>query len=503
MRMAAAACAVLALPGCVVPRATGPAAPTSPTNDVKMSADGFMPDWVDGLTIVQDGSEDATCPWATAYPVVPGAAALTKALAEDVRARVKTARGGAGADRFACIEPANSTGLQIGFDFLIASADVIGVRLTNHDVAMDDFTNVQTYWYDGRTRKESTPVSLLSSAGLSSLCERIAQILAQRPGTDDEFARAALNENYREDTLSDLSFDSDGALHARFTVAEIQPVGVPAQEVVIPRAEVTPWLSDFGHRAQAQALHPEHRLTLGVTPGASDPTSPQPSEPEVAAGQMTPPVGPTVDCHAVKCIALTFDDGPGPYTARLLADLKQFNAHATFFVIGQHVVASPRLVRAEFAGGHEVGNHSWSHPELTRLTVAQVDRQLQLTDNAIHRATGQTPTLVRPPYGAVNAAVKRQIARPVILWNRDTLDWKVRNAQHVTDAVLGSARPGDIVLMHDIHPTTVDAVPGILQALTEQGYHFVTVSQLLQGVRLNPGQAYSGNPGSADPAAAP
>ncbi|HEY6795509.1 MAG TPA: polysaccharide deacetylase family protein [Kineosporiaceae bacterium] len=462
-----------------------------------------MPDWIDGLTIVQDGSEDATCPWATAYPVVPGAAALTKALAEDVRLAINAARGGAGADRSACTEPKNSTGLQIGFDFLLASADVIGVRLTNHDAGMDNYTYVRTYWYDGRTGGESTPVSLLSGPGLSSLCDRIVQTLNQRLGNDHGWAKSALNENYREDNLSDLSFDSDGALHARFTRSQIEPITVPPQEVVIPRAEVAPWLSDFGHRAQAQALHPEHRLTLEITPVASDPGSPEPSEPVAPASPVTTPSGPTVDCHAVKCIALTFDDGPGPYTARLLADLKQFGAHATFFVIGQHVVASPRLVRAELADGHEVGNHSWSHPELTRLASTQVDRQLQLTDTALQRATGQTPTLVRPPYGSVNAAVKQQIARPVILWNRDTLDWKVRNAQHVTDAVLGSARPGDIVLMHDIHPTTVAAVPGILQALTDQGYHFVTVSQLLQGIRLNPGQTYSNNPDVADPAAAP
>lgn len=525
---AATACTVLmlvlALPGGASGGGTGPAASPTPSGNVRISADGFMPDWIDGLTIAQDASGDRTCPWTTAYPVVPGAEALTTALATDVRDRVAVARGdGSGQDRFACIEPTNSTGLRIGFDFLIASRDVVGVRLTSHDVALDDRTTVQTYWYDGRTGKQSAPVALFSDSGLAALGERIAQILAGRPGNDESWARAALSPANRAEALSDVSFDGDGAVHVRFTRAQVQPVSVPPQEVVIPAAMVSGWLSAFGRRAQAQAVKPEPRLTLRTEPPVSrsaasgsavsrsavsgsptaepvpsptaEPASSPTTEPVAPTRPVTPPDDPAVDCRTAKCIALTFDDGPGPFTAQLLADLQQYDARATFFVLGRQAVASPGLIRAEIDGGHEVGSHSWSHPELTRLTPAQVTRQLALADTALRAATGQAPTLVRPPYGALNATVKREAARPVILWNRDTLDWKYRNAQHVVDAVLGTARPGDIVLMHDIHPSTVEAVPKILAALAQQGYHFVTVSQLLRGVPLNAGQTYFARPG--------
>lgn len=496
------AAVALTIAGCTsAGKPTPVSSPSTPdvktTPDVKISADGFMPSWIDGLMIMQDGSEDAACPWATAYPVVPGADALTKAMATDVRGRVAAARGdSSGQDRFACVEPAHSTGLQIGFDFLIASADVVGVRLTSHDVSLDNRTTVQTYWYDGRAGTQSPPVSLFTDEGLSHLCDRIVRDLARRRGINRSWAEAALTPDYREDTLSDLSFDSAGAVHARFAYTQIQPVSVPPQEVIIPGADISPWLSEFGRRAQAQAVKPERRLSLAGSPTPSGSTS---SRPTVPTGPVTPPEGPTVDCHAVKCIALTFDDGPGPYTARLLSDLKQYDAHATFFVIGQHVAASPGLVRAELAAGHEVGNHTWSHPQLTRLAPAQVTQQLTLTDNALRDATGQLPTLVRPPYGSVNTTVKQEIARPVILWNRDTLDWKFRNSEHVVNAVVGSAHPGDIVLMHDIHPTTVDAIPTILKSLTDQGYHFVTVSQLLGGTTLAAGKTYSDNPAVAHP----
>jgi peptidoglycan/xylan/chitin deacetylase (PgdA/CDA1 family) len=271
------------------------------------------------------------------------------------------------------------------------------------------------------------------------------------------------------------------------------------KEVVLSRSEVTGLLSDFGRRAQAQALHPEHRLHLATAGPPDAATSASgPAQPG-AITPPPPPPPPPVDCHTVKCIALTFDDGPGPYTRELLATLARYHARSTFFLIGQSVAADPAAVRAEVAAGHEVGNHTWSHPELTRLSATQVSRQLSLTDDAIRRAIGRTPAMVRPPYGAVNSSVSQAIARPVILWNRDTLDWKVRNAQRVASTVITQARPGDIILLHDIHPTSVQAVPAILTTLGERGYHFVTVSQLFAGTTLIPSRSYFSNPKMSKP----
>ncbi|MFG6192347.1 polysaccharide deacetylase family protein [Nonomuraea sp. JJY05] len=188
-----------------------------------------------------------------------------------------------------------------------------------------------------------------------------------------------------------------------------------------------------------------------------------------------------VDCRRVKCVALTFDDGPGPYTDTLLAYLAAYHAHATFFVVGGNVVTYPGVLRRTVAAGHEIGNHTWSHPDLTRLSPARVRSQLGRTDQAIRAVAGVVPGLVRPPYGALNATVRRQTGRPMVLWSVDTLDWRFRSSATVARRALRSVRPGSVILFHDIHPTTVRAIPRVLRRLTERGYRFVTVSQLFDG----------------------
>ncbi|KOU74843.1 hypothetical protein ADK57_06880 [Streptomyces sp. MMG1533] len=176
---------------------------------------------------------------------------------------------------------------------------------------------------------------------------------------------------------------------------------------------------------------------------------------------------------------MTFDDGPAaPETATLLTYLAQYNARATFFTVGQNVAAHPDLVRAEARAGHEVGNHSWSHPDLTKLTSEQVAYQLNRTSAAIKAATGKVPTLFRPPYGAVNSTVRGATKLSPVLWTLDTEDWKYPDAAKVAQSVIGKVKRNDVVLMHDIHPTSVAAVPQILRTLTADGYHFVTVSHL-------------------------
>ncbi|MER6006090.1 polysaccharide deacetylase family protein [Nonomuraea angiospora] len=190
---------------------------------------------------------------------------------------------------------------------------------------------------------------------------------------------------------------------------------------------------------------------------------------------------PRVDCRRVKCVALTFDDGPGPYTDTLLAYLAAYHAQATFFVVGSNVVTYPRVLRRTVAAGHEIGNHTWSHPDLTRLSPARVRSQLGRTDQAIRAITGIVPGLVRPPYGAINATVRRQTGRPMVLWSVDTLDWRYRSSATVARRALRSVRPGSVILFHDIHPTTVRAIPRVLRKLAGRGYRFVTVSQLFGG----------------------
>ncbi|MEW1721445.1 polysaccharide deacetylase family protein [Streptomyces sp. NPDC093109] len=200
-----------------------------------------------------------------------------------------------------------------------------------------------------------------------------------------------------------------------------------------------------------------------------------------------------VDCRKVKCVALTFDDGPSGYTNRLLGLLKDYKAKATFYVVGQNVASKPDLVRKEAAAGHQIGNHSWNHPDLTKLTTAQIKSQLSRTDKAVKAATGKSPTTVRPPYGAQNAKVRSAAGRPLVNWSVDTLDWKYRDAAKVAAAVKKYTKPGDIVLMHDIHKTTVDAMPKILADFKSRGYKFVTVDQLFAPTKLKAGTVYYSN----------
>lgn len=183
-------------------------------------------------------------------------------------------------------------------------------------------------------------------------------------------------------------------------------------------------------------------------------------------------------------IALTFDDGPSPETTpKLLKILADRNIKATFFVLGTHATANPDILRSQVAAGHEVGNHSWSHPQLTKLTLAAADKQIEDTSAAIQNATGVKPIYLRPPYGSMTPALQHHIwdkfGISTIYWSVDPLDWKIRDPQSVYDQIMKQVKPGAIVLAHDIHPTTVAAMPRLLDALIAKGYKFVTVSELI------------------------
>lgn len=185
---------------------------------------------------------------------------------------------------------------------------------------------------------------------------------------------------------------------------------------------------------------------------------------------------------AANCVALTFDDGPDEaLTPRLLDLLEQEGVTATFFLVGEHVEAQPSIARRIASEGHEIGNHSWSHPILTRLTAEQIAAEWARTDAAIFAATGIMPEVVRPPHGAVNRAVTESAGRPVILWSIATLDWLHEDVDFAAHRVLARARPGLIVLLHDNQPIVVEETARIIAGLRARGFGFSTVSDLLAG----------------------
>ena len=178
-------------------------------------------------------------------------------------------------------------------------------------------------------------------------------------------------------------------------------------------------------------------------------------------------------------IALTFDDGPGKYTDKILSCLEKYDARATFFVQGKNVSGYASSVSRAVGLGCEIGNHTWSHVQLTRVSGGEVGSQISRTNNAVYNAAGVYPKLYRPPYGSYNSSVLNSVAMPAILWSVDTLDWKTRNADKTFACVQKEAADGAIILMHDIHAPTAAAVERIVPQLLKKGYQLVTVSELL------------------------
>jgi peptidoglycan/xylan/chitin deacetylase (PgdA/CDA1 family) len=184
-------------------------------------------------------------------------------------------------------------------------------------------------------------------------------------------------------------------------------------------------------------------------------------------------------------IAMTFDDGPSAtLTPKLLDLLATRHIKVTFFVIGENVAEHPEIVARAAREGHEIGNHSWSHPNFGKMSDDNVRSQLRRTDDAIRSATGNRPTLMRPPYGSITAREKHWIhdefGYRIILWDVDPYDWKRPGPAVVRNRILKETQPGSIVLSHDIHPGTIEAMPSTLDALEAKGFKFVTVSELIR-----------------------
>lgn len=200
------------------------------------------------------------------------------------------------------------------------------------------------------------------------------------------------------------------------------------------------------------------------------------------------PAGPQITFNSVYVegpfIALTFDDGPSEaLTPKLLDLLAARHLRATFFVVGQNAADHPDILKRAVREGHEIANHSWSHPNLGKMSDEAVRRELQKTDDAIAAAIGKRPTLMRPPYGSITANQKRWIhdefGYRIIIWDVDPLDWKRPGPSVVTARILKETKAGSIVLAHDIHAPTIEAMPATFDQLMKKGFKSVTVTELL------------------------
>ena len=194
-----------------------------------------------------------------------------------------------------------------------------------------------------------------------------------------------------------------------------------------------------------------------------------------------------------KQIALTFDDGPGYYGQELMDFLAERGVTVTFFYIGNQVSEYSDNVYRAYNDGHEIGNHSWSHPVLSTMKNEGIMEQLDSTNEAIYNVTGAYPTVFRPPYGSKNDRLLSICGMPCILWSVDTLDWKYRDVDYVTDQIVGGASDGAIILVHEIHKTTIAAAKNAIDILLDRGWECVTVTELIErdGSTITPGAVYS------------
>lgn len=186
---------------------------------------------------------------------------------------------------------------------------------------------------------------------------------------------------------------------------------------------------------------------------------------------------------SVKLVALTYDDGPNDITWEILDILQNFDVAATFFVLGDRLERFPETIARIVGEGHQIGNHSYSHKQLDILSSKQLYAELDKANSAIFEATGILPTVLRPPFGALNkkvleAAASRGMA--VIHWSIDTADWvEGTSPARIAERVLKTVKEGDIILMHDLFPQTAKATKIILETLINRGFNFVTVDELI------------------------
>jgi len=234
---------------------------------------------------------------------------------------------------------------------------------------------------------------------------------------------------------------------------------------------------------------------------ATSPASARKQAPVTGTAAFAPgPHGP-IDCRKLKCVALTFDAGPSVRTPQILAILRKYHVHATFFTLGKnHVMKHPQMVRDMVAQGHEVETLTWSHRILTKISKDDVRKEITEGRDAVQKVTGVRPMLLRPPQGRTSPTVTRiarQLGMAEVVWSANGTDYRTTDSKLIADRILKQTRPDGIILLHDlVDPTnrgyngTVASVAPIISTLQGRGYTFVTVEQLLAPGKPQPGKVY-------------
>lgn len=345
---------------------------------------------------------------------------------------------------------------------------VEALRITTASAGQVTADETTVYYADTMGSFVTTSDALIGDDGLRTLLTETVQSLKVSAGAlRPEMVQSV--DDYPVEQLrswfSLFSFAVDGALvmhlPSDFSVPELDELGRLTRPdplfVTLPPERAAALLSENGRLIQT-ALASGAAFTLPPAP---------------MRGQEA------VDCGLFACVAVTFDDGPGAHTEQILDDLDTRRAAATFYVQGYRSANNPSALARMHSTGHQIGNHTWDHPDLTKLTDEQIKAQLDRTSQAVQDATGSRPSTFRPPYGAVDERVLLQTELPAILWTVDTNDWQLPDDPVLLDRAVQQPEPGSIVLLHDIHENTARLTPAVLDGLLGRGFTLVTVQQLL------------------------
>lgn len=381
--------------------------------------------------------------------------------------------------------PTEGAHMLVACDVLLANGPTIAqrIRSVSGDNAVATSDVIQTLYANVETNEVASENELFNPVALPELMNRAAE-LAEMPEPADPHLVTEF-----KDALKDLHFQPNGS------------VTVTVQAGFFDEVLDADWATKTPEEQEklSEEEFPETRdITLSIAGDAvSTFLSPLGAQVAQSASEQAPftekaPTGNNdyVNCELSPCVALTFDDGPFDQTTpTLLADLAEHNASATFFVLGQNAEIFPDLVKQEADAGHEVGSHSYDHPDLNTMSEEGIHDQLDRTASIIESIIGHKPTTFRPPYGNWTDQVLEIAGTPAILWSIDTNDWQKPDPGQMVAETVNSAVPGDIILMHDIHDTSVAAVPALLDGLSQRGFDFATISQLF-GSDPAPGHAY-------------
>ncbi|MGP3936032.1 polysaccharide deacetylase family protein [Nonomuraea sp. KM88] len=462
-------------------------AATAPDRDIVVPAEPTSIDFVDPTTVVGlstrtltgGDSADGTYAYIT-YPELDEAPALNRTLHERARAQLRAFR-----ERAKRRAAGTRSELNVNWQLAAASPGAIAVRMrTGEKLKAGWQHSTRTYWFDPHDGRAVRSSGLLAGDdALRRLGVLVKRRLIQERGSQIVAGGIIADA----DRFDSMAFNRDGDLVVEFDDCQAGPCRLGRVAAAVPADDVTPLLSGLGARAQDGVRAAARRA-------AEDLNGPPPTDHPANNTEAVRNLAVTTDCAETKCVALTFDDGPGPYTGALLDRLQDGRARATFFPLGANAAADPGLVLRMSAEGHLVGNHGWTHRNLADLTTSKIADSLREAGNAISVATGRTPTLVRPPYGAVGPelrAVAAEQGMSLVTWDVDTHDHEGTKSADIVERAVREAHPGAIILMHDIHPETVDAVPDILERLRGKGYSFVTVPELYGIAGMQAGRMYT------------